>query len=123
MPSETITPTVTSDAERADGIVLKTLPKHGPEPAVVEDAPDQAVASQTPLDRATVLKIISAGYSFFCAGINDGSLGPIIPYLLQSYNIDTNYVSIWYAPDLSHWELAHIQIATASPFSAGSLPR
>ena len=46
------------------------------------------------LTRATKMRLICAGYSFFCAGVNDGSLGPIIPYLLSSYNINTNFVSI-----------------------------
>ena len=40
------------------------------------------------------LKIFSAGVSFFVAGINDGSLGSIIPYLLKEYAISTNMVSI-----------------------------
>lgn len=51
---------------------------------------------QQPLDFATKAKLVCAGYSFFCAGVNDGSLGPIIPYLLKSYNIGTNFVSIVY---------------------------
>ena len=40
------------------------------------------------------LKMFSAGYSFFTAGVNDGSLGPIIPYMLREYNISTGTLSI-----------------------------
>jgi hypothetical protein len=39
-------------------------------------------------------KIISAGLSFFMAGVNDGSLGSLIPYVIRSYSIDTNMVSV-----------------------------
>lgn len=39
-------------------------------------------------------KIISAGFSFFVAGVNDGSLGSLIPYVIRSYSIDTNMVAI-----------------------------
>lgn len=39
-------------------------------------------------------KIFSCGLSFFVAGFNDGSLGAIIPYMIRSYNIETNKVAI-----------------------------
>lgn len=39
-------------------------------------------------------KIISAGVSFFVAGINDGSLGSLIPYVIRTYGIGTNMVAV-----------------------------
>jgi hypothetical protein len=42
------------------------------------------------------LKLISAAFSFFVAGINDGSLGSLIPYIRQGYHIDTNLVAVVY---------------------------
>ena len=42
------------------------------------------------------LKLVSSGFSFFCAGVNDGSLGTLIPYLLPAYDIDTGLVAIMY---------------------------
>ena len=51
---------------------------------------------QLPLDRRTILKLLSAGFSFFFAGCNDGSIGTLIPYLLRAYNIDTSFVAIIY---------------------------
>lgn len=39
-------------------------------------------------------KIISAGISFFVAGINDGSLGSLIPYVIRTYGIGTNMVAV-----------------------------
>ncbi|KAL3471760.1 hypothetical protein BJX99DRAFT_19778 [Aspergillus californicus] len=36
----------------------------------------------------------SARASYFVAGINDGSLGSVIPYVMRSDEINTNMVSI-----------------------------
>lgn len=55
------------------------------------------------LDRATLLKLISAGYSFFVAGVNDGSIGALIPYVIRSYGITTAVVSALYAASLAGW--------------------
>lgn len=41
-----------------------------------------------------LLKLISAGFAFYVAGVNDGSLGALIPYIREAYDIDTNMVSI-----------------------------
>ena len=65
--------------------------------------PTESVEATPPLDRATVACLISAGYAFFCAGINDGSLGPLIPYLLATYAINTSFVSIFYAVTFAGW--------------------
>lgn len=40
------------------------------------------------------MKIFSVGFSFFCAGINDSTLGPLIPYLLVSFSIGTGMVAV-----------------------------
>jgi hypothetical protein len=39
-------------------------------------------------------KILSAGLSFFVAGVNDGSLGSILPYVIRSYDINTDMVAV-----------------------------
>lgn len=39
-------------------------------------------------------KILSAGISFFVAGINDGSLGSLIPYVMRSYSINAKMISV-----------------------------
>lgn len=39
------------------------------------------------------LKLLSSGFSFFVAGANDGSLGTLIPYMLQAYGISTSLVA------------------------------
>lgn len=47
-----------------------------------------------PTVRLLRVKLISSGFSFFIAGINDGSLGALIPYIRIEYGIDINMVSI-----------------------------
>lgn len=45
------------------------------------------------LNKSVYLKIISAGFSFFVAGVNDGSIGALIPYIIREYDISTAIVS------------------------------
>ena len=53
-----------------------------------------APARTTPkYDRATTLKLMSAGFSFFVAGVNDGSIGALMPYFMRQYGISTTVVS------------------------------
>ena len=76
------------------------------QPQTLADLPepsDEGIQAVPPLDRATLACLVSAGYAFFCAGINDGSLGPLIPYLLESYVINTNFVSIFYGVTFFGW--------------------
>lgn len=44
--------------------------------------------------KASSFQILSAGISFFVAGTNDGSLGSLIPYVMRSYGINANMISI-----------------------------
>ncbi|KAI1076268.1 MFS general substrate transporter [Whalleya microplaca] len=55
-----------------------------------------------------VLKLIVAGYSFFCAGVNDGTLGPLIPYIISSFGIGTGEIAIIYATTFAGWFLAAV---------------
>lgn len=38
-------------------------------------------------------KLISCGASFFVAGVNDGSLGALLPYIIRSYGLTTAIAS------------------------------
>lgn len=42
------------------------------------------------------LKLIASGFSFFVAGVNDGSLGSLLPYVLETYHVSTGLVIIVY---------------------------
>ncbi|KAL7767138.1 hypothetical protein ACKLNR_005054 [Fusarium oxysporum f. sp. zingiberi] len=44
-------------------------------------------------DTAELLKLLSAGFSFFVAGINDGSIGALIPHIIRDYGVTTAIVS------------------------------
>lgn len=58
-----------------------------PQPNPTEFPPDEATA-------LPLLKLLSAGFSFFVAGTNDGSIGALIPYILSSYHIGTSIIAI-----------------------------
>jgi hypothetical protein len=58
-----------------------------------EDRPENTVEQDPTLDRQTLLRLISAGFSFFVAGINDGSLGVLIPWIIRDYGINTAVLS------------------------------
>lgn len=54
----------------------------------------QTDPAEPPAPPLLALKLISSGFAFFVAGLNDGSLGALIPYIRQQYDIDTNMVSV-----------------------------
>ncbi len=78
-------------AETTLGLKAPAAGRHDASEAQPTAPPE--VPSEMQLSRQTVLRIASAGYSFFVAGVNDGSLGTIIPYLIQAYGINTGIVS------------------------------
>jgi hypothetical protein len=51
------------------------------------------------------LKLLSAGFSFFVAGTNDGSMGALLPYVIQNYNIGTSFVALMYVEVSSRSEI------------------
>ena len=40
------------------------------------------------------MKLLSAGFSFFVAGTNDGSIGALLPYIIQYYNVNTSLIAV-----------------------------
>ena len=64
----------------------------------------------TPLEVTTpvIIKVVSAAFCFFNAGVNDGSLGALIPYILRGYNISTAKMAIPYGVGFFGWLLAAI---------------
>lgn len=45
------------------------------------------------LDKKTLMKLTSAGFCFYVAGVNDGSVGALIPYVIREYGVTTAIVS------------------------------
>ncbi|KAK6349530.1 hypothetical protein TWF696_005815 [Orbilia brochopaga] len=60
------------------------------------------------LTKDTVLKLLSAGFSFFFAGTSDGCLGALIPYILQTHDISTDLIAVIYAAAFAGWVLAAV---------------
>lgn len=59
----------------------------GPHETQPEEGPSEG------LGKLAYLRLISAAFSFFVAGTNDGSIGALIPYVIREYNISTAIVS------------------------------
>jgi hypothetical protein len=84
---------VTQTQTQTESFVLQTKPPAEPtseEPTILRE-PE---VEEPPQPKWLYPKLLSAGVSFFMAGINDGSLGSLIPYIIRSYAIDTNMVAI-----------------------------
>lgn len=64
-------------------------------PTITSEAPENEIQdSRLPEIKWMYSKILSAGVSFFVAGVNDGSLGSLIPYVIRTYGIGTNMVAV-----------------------------
>jgi fucose permease len=61
------------------------------------------VNAQEPLTLHVALKLASAAFAFLVAGVNDGSLGALLPYVLRGYNISTGSVAILYGTAFAGW--------------------
>lgn len=82
-------------------IELSSRVRHGrPVSQDLEEQTPVPVSSNPPSDSISLprLKLLSAGFSFFVAGTNDGSMGPLLPYILKDYRITTSFVAILYSP-------------------------
>ena len=55
--------------------------------------PPDADLQEKKLDRKTLMKLTSAGFCFYVAGVNDGSVGALVPYVIREYGINTAIVS------------------------------
>ncbi|KAI0885284.1 MFS general substrate transporter [Annulohypoxylon maeteangense] len=85
---------------------LRQLPSKDAEAVPVDETPASTEIIQSEPATTPVLKLVVAGYSFFCAGVNDGTLGPLIPYILSSFGIGTGEIAIIYATTFTGWLLA-----------------
>ncbi|KAI7924478.1 hypothetical protein M0657_004644 [Pyricularia oryzae] len=72
-----------------------------------EETPQSAPSAKVPYD-----KLIGCGFSFFFSGVNDGTLGPLIPYIQDTFSIGTGEIAIIYATSFLGWFLA----ALLNPF-------
>lgn len=71
--------------------------------APASNEPSNAVEAANTPGPLPILKLISSGASFLVAGINDGSLGALIPYMITTYHISTSKVSLIYFTTFLGW--------------------
>lgn len=62
-------------------------------PAPEDEQPGDEQPAGEKLDRKMLSKLCSAGFCFFVAGVNDGSVGALIPYVIREHDINTAIVS------------------------------
>jgi fucose permease len=67
--------------------------------------PPTAIEVEAPLTLPIIIKLISCAFAFFLAGVNDGSIGALIPYMLRFFDIGTGSVTATYAAAFSGWLL------------------
>lgn len=99
----TVTELEVVQAEQCESVALSNI---CPGERRLEDGrqpPPEVIESEEPLNTATIMKLISCAFAFFLAGINDGSVGALIPYMLRSYNIGTGSVTATYGAAFPGW--------------------
>src|SRR5690349_15817441 len=85
------------------GYPLETLPTSN---TPTDSEANDANATHAPLTFLVKTKLTSAALAFFTAGVNDGSLGAVVPYILRTYNIATGSVAILFACAFAGWAVA-----------------
>jgi hypothetical protein len=58
-----------------------------------EDSTSTQTTHKMVRDWKLLFQLISCGVSFFVAGVNDGSLGALLPYIIRSYGLTTAIAS------------------------------
>ncbi|KIW61817.1 hypothetical protein PV05_01897 [Exophiala xenobiotica] len=61
---------------------------------------------EEPQTARSMLKLICAGFSFFYAGTNDGTIGPLLPYILRRYKVDSALATVIYVGTFAGWFLS-----------------
>ncbi|PPJ60434.1 hypothetical protein CBER1_07340 [Cercospora berteroae] len=99
-------PTKAPETHELHPVNEETIEVGAPPPQNVTEA-----VSSIELTPKIQLKIFSAAIAFFNAGVNDGSLGALIPYILRHYHISTGWMAIPYGVSFFGWLLAALVIA------------
>lgn len=64
----------------------------------IQKAPSPTVHTDTGHDhvlkKRDTAKILAIGFSFLFAGLNDGSLGALTPYVIRTYHVGTEMVAL-----------------------------
>ncbi|KAL6924051.1 hypothetical protein ACHAP8_011972 [Fusarium lateritium] len=85
-----------------------------------DNRPESEVQQQ-PQPAIPKFQVLASGFSFFCAGVDGATLGPLLPYIIQSFTINEGEVAIIYACIFAGWVIAAVTnlfLATKLSFSA-----
>ncbi|KAI1824681.1 MFS general substrate transporter [Xylaria intraflava] len=110
MSTTVTTQTAVADADETQSYALTEF-NHDPKVKDPESSSEQQLSETQSIHREPAtpfFKLIVAGYSFFCAGVGDGTLGALVPYILSSFHIGTGEIAIIYATTFAGWLLAAI---------------
>ena len=68
------------------------------------------------LAKTVKLKLLSCCLCFLVAGLHDGSIGALIPYLIKDYGISTGFVGVVYAGSFAGWAVAALVMPFAKAY-------
>lgn len=86
------TTVLASSAVPADDIELVPI-DHRHRTNVEGDSRPTQATTKTGRDWKLLFQLISSGVSFYVAGVNDGSLGALLPYIIRSHDLTAAIVS------------------------------
>ena len=76
---------------------VRTNDHLNPKTTVGEASCNDSASNEPPRQPKRIyLQFVSVGFSFFVAGVNDGSTGALLPYVIREYHINTAIVSSVY---------------------------
>jgi fucose permease len=85
-----------ANSKDQQGHKLRSILENTNAPEITQVEGDAPPAPPEQLLNHTILKFLTASFSFFVAGVNDGSVGALIPYVIRQYNINTAQTSALY---------------------------
>ncbi|CAI6013943.1 unnamed protein product [Clonostachys chloroleuca] len=97
-----------ANSKGQQGHELRSVPENTNAPGIAEIEGDPPSAPPEQLPNHTILKFLTASFSFFVAGVNDGSVGALIPYVIRQYHINTAQTSALYATNFAGWFISAI---------------
>lgn len=108
-----------SPSHLEDGYPMTALPKPNSLNTITDPEANNVDPAEEPLTPFLKLKLASAAFAFFTAGVNDGSLGALVPYILHTYGISTGSIAILFACAFAGWAVAAV-VAGISRAKLGS---
>ncbi|OBT86327.1 hypothetical protein VE02_07428 [Pseudogymnoascus sp. 03VT05] len=121
VPTVTTVPSATHPrpSHLEDGYPMTDLPKSNTPNTLADPEANIIDPEEAPLTPFLKLKLASAAFAFFTAGVNDGSLGALVPYILHTYGISTGSIAILFACAFAGWAVAAL-VAGLSRAKLGS---